>query len=143
MKAGKTHGVPLSDALIALLEALPRIKCSSLLFPGARKGRPISNIAMLMMLGRMDQRDLENGGKGWRDSDDKVITALGFRSTFRDWAAECTHHAREVCEMALAHVFTSGAEAVSWRNDLLEQRRVFMADWVDFVTRNVNGSAII
>ncbi|AZE62669.1 hypothetical protein PFLU3_09420 [Pseudomonas fluorescens] len=45
--------------------------------------------------------------------------------------------------MALAHVFTSGAEAVSWRNDLLEQRRVFMADWVDFVTRNVNGSAII
>ncbi|VVP57376.1 Prophage integrase IntS [Pseudomonas fluorescens] len=142
MKAGKVHTVPLSDALIALLEGLPRIKGSSLLFPGARKGRPISNMAMLMTLRRMDQKDLDDQGKGWRDSNDKVITAHGFRSTFRDWAAECTHYAREVCEMSLAHVVANGAEAAYWRSDLLEKRRTLMADWADFVTPKVNGAAI-
>ena len=142
MKAGKVHTVPLSDPLIALLEGLPRIKGSSLLFPGIRKGRPISNMAMLMTLRRMDEKDLEDGGKGWRDSNDRVITAHGFRSTFRDWAAECTHHAREVCEMALAHVVANGAEAAYWRSDLLEKRRSLMTEWANFVTLNVNGSAI-
>ena len=142
MKACKIHTVPLSDALIALLEGLPRVKGSSLLFPGARKGRPISNMAMLMLLRRMDQKGLEDGGTGWRDSNDKVITAHGFRSTFRDWAAECTHHAREVCEMALAHVVANGAEAAYWRSDLLEKRRALMTEWADFVTLNENGSAI-
>lgn len=139
MKAGKVHTVPLSAPLIALLEGLPRIKGSSLVFPGTRKGRPISNMAMLMTLRRMDQKDLEDGGKGWRDRNDRVITAHGFRSTFRDWAAECTHHAREVCELALAHVVANGAEAAYWRSDLLEKRRSLMAEWADFVTLNVNG----
>lgn len=143
MKAGKAHTVPLSDPLVALLNGLPRINDSSLLFPGARKGRPISNMAMLMTLRRMDQKDLEDGGKGWRGCDDRVITAHGFRSTFRDWAAECTLHAREVCEMALAHVVASGAEAAYWRSDLLEKRRVLMADWADYVTLKVNESAAI
>ena len=142
MKTGKPHTVPLSDALIALLEGLPRIAGSSLLFPGARKGRPISNMAMLMTLRRMDQKDREGQGKGWRDSNDNVITAHGFRSTFRDWAAECTHHAREVCEMSLAHVVAHGAEAAYWRSDLLEKRRMLMTEWANFVTLNVNGSAI-
>ena len=142
MKAGKVHSVPLSEPLIALLEGLPRITGSSLLFPGTRKGRPISNMAMLMTLRRMDQKDLEDGGKGWRDSNYRVITAHGFRSTFRDWAAECTHHAREVCEMALAHVVANGAEAAYWRSDLLEKRRSLMTEWANFVTLKVNGSAI-
>ncbi|WP_443690434.1 tyrosine-type recombinase/integrase [Pseudomonas sp.] len=133
MKAGKVHTVPLSDALVGLLNGLPRIQDSSLLFPGTRKGRPISNMAMLMTLRRMDQSDIEGGGKGWRDNNDRVITAHGFRSTFRDWAAECTHHTREVCEMSLAHVVANGAEAAYWRSDLLEKRRALMADWADFV----------
>ncbi|MNP48933.1 Prophage CP4-57 integrase [compost metagenome] len=83
MKADKVHTVPLSAPLIALLEGLPRIKGSSLLFPGSRNGRPISNMAMLMTLRRMDQKDLEDGGKGWRDSNDRVITAHGFGSRCR------------------------------------------------------------
>lgn len=142
MKAGKVHTVPLSAPLIALLEGLPRIKGSSLLFPGSRNGRPISNMAMLMTLRRMDQKDLEDEGKGWRDSNDRVITAHGFRSTFRDWAAECTHHAREVCEMALAHVVANGAEAAYWRSDLLEKRRTLMADWADFVSLKVDVAGL-
>lgn len=133
MKASKVHTVPLPDALIALLQELPQIQGSSLLFPGARKGRPISNMAMLMTLRRMDQKDLEDGGKGWRDNNDRIITAHGFRSTFRDWAAEQTNYAREVCEMSLAHVVANGAEAAYWRSDLLEKRRALMADWADFI----------
>lgn len=143
MKAGRAHTVPLSNAVMSLLEALPRIKGSSLLFPGARKGRPISNMAMLMTLRRMDKKDLEDGGKGWRDSNDKVITAHGFRSTFRDWAAECTHYAREVCELSLAHVVANGAEAAYWRSDLLEKRRALMADWAEFVILGANNSDIL
>lgn len=142
MKAGKVHTVPLSDAVIALLKGLPQIQGSSHLFPGARKGRPISNMAMLMTLRRMDHKELEDGGKGWRDSDDRIITAHGFRSTFRDWAAERTNYAREVCEMSLAHVVANGAEAAYWRSDLLDKRRALMADWAEFVTLNGNGLAV-
>lgn len=134
MKAGRVHTVPLSDTVINLLQGLPRFSNSSLLFPGARKGRPISNMAMLMTLRRMDAKDLEDGGKGWRDSGDRVITAHGFRSTFRDWAAEQTNYAREVCEMSLAHVVANGAEAAYWRSDLLEKRRALMDDWANFVS---------
>ncbi|MNG06303.1 Prophage CP4-57 integrase [compost metagenome] len=99
-------------------------------------------MAMLMALRRMDQKNLDDGGKGWRDSNDRVITAHGFRSTFRDWAAECTNYAREVCEMALAHVVANGAEAAYWRSDLLEKRRSLMTEWANFVTINANGPAI-
>ncbi|MFL1482434.1 tyrosine-type recombinase/integrase, partial [Pseudomonas grimontii] len=120
MKAGKAHTVPLSEALATLLNGLPRFNDSPLLFPGTRTGKPISNMAMLMTLRRMDQRDLEDGGKGWRDNNDRIVTAHGFRSTFRDWAAEKTNYAREVCEMSLAHVVASGAEAAYWRSDLLD-----------------------
>jgi integrase len=134
MKAGKAHGVPLCETLVTLLNGLPRINDSSLLFPGARMGKPISNMAMLMTLRRMDQKDLEDGGKGWRDNNDRIITAHGFRSTFRDWAAEQTNYAREVCEMSLAHVVANGAEAAYWRSDLLEKRRCLMSDWADFVS---------
>ncbi|WP_177431393.1 integrase arm-type DNA-binding domain-containing protein [Pseudomonas sp. MPR-ANC1] len=134
MKGGKAHTVPLSDEVIAVLAKIPRINGSSLLFPGAREGRPISNMAMLMALRRMDQKDLDEGGKGWRDINQRIITAHGFRSTFRDWAAECTNHTREVCEMALAHVVAVGAEAAYWRSDLLEKRRSLMDDWAKFAT---------
>lgn len=134
MKANKIHTVPLSDVLVALLNEIPRIQGSSLLFPGVRKGRPISNMSMLMTLRRMDQKNLEDGGKGWRDHNGRVITAHGFRSTFRDWAAEQTNYAREVCEMSLAHVVANGAEAAYWRSDLLEKRRALMSDWADFAS---------
>ncbi|WP_371925533.1 tyrosine-type recombinase/integrase [Pseudomonas sp. ANT_J28] len=70
MKAGKEHRVPLSQAALDLLVALPRVKGNNHLFPGARKGKPLSNMAMLMVLGRMKRNDL---------------TTHGFRSTFRDW----------------------------------------------------------
>ena len=119
MKAGKEHRVPLSDAALAVLDSLPRVAGSPYLFPGARKGRPLSNMAMLMGLRRMGREGL---------------TMHGFRSTFRDWAAERTHYPREVCEMALAHVVAAGAEAAYWRGDVFDKRRALMADWGAYAT---------
>lgn len=133
MKAGRPHAVPLPDPVVTLLKSLPILSNSTLVFPGARSGRPISNMALLMTLRRMDAKNLKDGGKGWRGNDGRVATTHGFRSTFRDWAAECTHHAREVCELSLAHVVASGSEAAYWRSDLLEKRRNLMTDWVNFI----------
>ena len=62
------------------------------------------------------------------------LTMHGFRSTFRDWAAERTHYPREVCEMALAHVVAGGAEAAYWRGDVFDKRRALMADWAAYAT---------
>lgn len=120
MKAHREHRVPLSTAVQKLLEGLPRIENSPFLFPGARKAKPISNMAMLMALRRLRRSDL---------------TMHGFRSTFRDWAAENTLFPREVCELALAHKIADGAEAAYWRSDLVEKRRALMNAWAEYCTQ--------
>ena len=119
MKAGKEHRVPLSQAALDLLAALPRFEGNNYLFPGSRKKRPLSNMAMLMALRRMKRDDL---------------TTHGFRSTFRDWASEITHYPREVCEQALAHALESAVEAAYRRGDLFEKRRRLMDDWSRYAT---------
>ena len=74
-------------------------------------------MAMLALLDRMGRSDL---------------TAHGFRSTFRDWAAECTNYPNEVVEMALAHTINSKVEAAYRRGDLFEKRKTLMSDWATF-----------
>lgn len=118
MKTGKEHRVPLSQAAFDLLIALPRVKGNHHLFPGARRGRPLSNMAMLMVLRRMKRNDL---------------TTHGFRSTFRDWASEVTHYPREVCEQALAHAVESAVEAAYRRGDLFGKRQKLMDQWSRYV----------
>jgi hypothetical protein len=81
-------------------------------FPGAREGKPLSNMAMLMMLRRMGRDDL---------------TAHGFRSSFRDWAAETTGYPGDLVEMALAHVVSNATEAAYRRGDMFDKRRRLMA----------------
>jgi integrase len=83
-------------------------------FPGGRRGRPLSNMALLKTLRRMGRGDL---------------TTHGFRSTFRDWAAETTSHPSEVVEMALAHAVGDKVEAAYRRGDLFDKRRALMEDW--------------
>lgn len=117
MKAGKEHRLPLSQAAIELLDTLPQLDSSPYLFPGARKGRPLSNMAMLMGLRRMNRCDL---------------TMHGFRSTFRDWAAECTPHPNFVVEMALAHSVGNAVEAAYRRGDLMDKRRRLMDEWAQY-----------
>ena len=117
MKAGRPHRVPLSDAVLSVLAGLE--SKDGYLFPGARKGRPLSNMAMAMALRKIGYKDL---------------TVHGFRSTFRDWAAEETHYPNIVAEQALAHTVGNAVEAAYRRGDLLEKRRALMADWADYCT---------
>jgi integrase len=114
MKAGRVHRVPLSPAAVALLRQMEMMRRGELVFPGQRRGMPLSNMSMLMVLRRLGRDDL---------------TAHGFRSTFRDWAAECTNFPREVVEAALAHVVGDKVEAAYRRGDLFEKRRRLMNAW--------------
>ena len=115
MKAGVEHQVPLSDRTIEILADLNQE--TDYVFPGQEIDKPLSNMAMLALLKRMNRSDL---------------TVHGFRSTFRDWAAETTEYPNELVEMALAHTIKNKAEAAYRRGSLLERRRALMQDWADF-----------
>jgi integrase len=118
MKAGKAHRVPLSPAAVALLEALPRIAGSELVFPAPRGGQ-LSDMTLSAVMRRMK------------------IDAVphGFRSTFRDWAGERTNYPRDVVEMALAHTIKNKVEAAYRREDALDKRRRLMAEWAAYCDR--------
>jgi integrase len=117
MKAGRAHRVPLSRSALAALEGVWRPEGAAFLFPGHKPGKHLSNMAMLALLKRMGRADL---------------TVHGFRSTFRDWAAERTGHPREVVEMALAHSIGDKVEAAYRRGDLFDKRRTLMNDWARY-----------
>ncbi|WP_294275075.1 site-specific integrase [uncultured Sphingomonas sp.] len=126
MKARRDHRVPLSDAAVALLRSMPRDESSDYVFisPMA-KGKPLSNMALLATLKRMERTDL---------------TAHGFRSTFRDWAAETTAYPDAVVEMALAHAISNAVEAAYRRGDLFEKRKRLMADWAAYCSGRGAGA---
>jgi len=126
MKTNKEHRVPLSDAAMAVIGQLPRVVGCDFVFPGARFKRPLSNMAMLELL------------RGMRPG----LTVHGFRSTFRDWAAECTGTSHEVVEMALAHAIQNKVEAAYRRGDLLEKRRRLMEAWASFCYREA-GEVVV
>jgi integrase len=120
MKAAKPHTVPLSQRAIAVLKRMTELRASdepeALIFAGTNTSRPLSDMTLTMLLRRM-----------------KVpATAHGFRSSFRDWAAEATSFPREVAEAALAHAVESKVEAAYRRSDLLEKRRKMMHAWGGF-----------
>jgi integrase len=117
MKTDVEHRVPLSTSVVALLEHMREVSSSEFVFPGAKAGKSLSNMAFLELLKRMGRGDL---------------TAHGFRSTFRDWAAERTAFPREVAEMALAHTIGDKVEAAYRRGDLFEKRQKMMDAWDDY-----------
>jgi len=116
MKSGKEHRVPLSDAAMLLLNALPRIAGCDLLFPSPT-GKPLSDVAVSKLCGEL------SAGQ---------CVPHGWRSTFRDWAGDATSYPREVAEAALAHV-VGGVEGAYRRGDAVERRRPLMADWANFL----------
>lgn len=134
MKAKKEHRVPLSTAVLELLATIPKAD-SGYLFEGRTAGKPASNMIMLMKVRRMDAAKHEQDCIGWRDDKQQVITPHGFRSTFRDWAAENTPFENIVVEQALAHTIGNAVEAAYRRGDLLERRRELMETWGEYVTR--------
>lgn len=126
MKAAKEHRVPLSSRVLEILECVKALE-SDYLFPGARGGR-LSGMAMAMLMRRM-----------------KVdVTVHGFRSGFRDWAAEQTGYAHEVAEMALAHSIGNAVERAYRRGDLFDKRQRLMNDWAKYCgISNTNDNLII
>ena len=117
MKAAREHRVPLPRrALAVLVDALEFAESDGLVFPSPT-GDTLSQTAMLEMLRKLG------------------IDAVphGFRSSFRDWAAECTDAPREVCELALAHVNNDRVEAAYRRTDLFDRRRTLMQQWADYL----------
>jgi integrase len=123
MKAGKAHMVPLSDAAIAVLReawGLRTGKVSEPVFPRVR-GNVMSDATLSKVL---------------RDTGEQSATVHGFRSSFRDWAAECTAIPGEAVEAALAHTIANRVEAAYRRTNYLEKRRVLMDQWAKFVVRS-------
>jgi integrase len=119
MKGAREHRVPLSRRARKILEAMQEARNGDLVFSGQKPGRPLSVMALEMVLRRM-----------------KIdgVTVHGFRSAFRDWAAECTNFTNEICEAALAHVVKNKAEAAYRRGDLFEKRRKLMEAWAAYCT---------
>ena len=107
--------MPLCECAVAILRELPR-ETSDAVFPGRSTGGFMNQDAMADVLAKL------RAG----------ITVHGFRSAFRDWAAETTGYPNHVVEMALAHAISNGVEAAYRRGDLFEKRRRLMADWADF-----------
>jgi integrase len=116
MKAGKEHRVPLSDRAMAILDGLQQARVSEFVFPGFKRGCPLSNMALEAVLRRTEVD----------------VTTHGFRSSFRDWAGDSTAFARDVVEAALAHAIENKTEAAYRRSDALEKRRALMAAWAAY-----------
>jgi integrase len=139
MKAGREHRVPLSAPALAVLTDMAKLRTDKdsdgFVFPGGQPGRPLSIMAMTMVLRRMKRGDL---------------TVHGFRSCFRDWVGEATGTPREVAEAALAHALESKTEAAYARGDLFAKRRRLMDDWAKFTAlpprtgtvRALHGAAV-
>ena len=117
MKTANEHRVPLSDEMLAIIEPL-KAMASEYVFEGQKRNKPLSNMAMLMLLRRMKVEG---------------VTVHGFRSTFRDWASEVANAPREVAEMSLSHSIGNAVEQAYARSDLLERRRALMERWSQYV----------
>jgi integrase len=129
MKAGREHRVPLSPFAMAIVEGLLAacVGDQSFVFPSLYEN-PLSNMAMAAVLRRMERDDL---------------TVHGFRSTFRDWAAERTNFPSEVVEMALAHAVGNKVEAAYRRGDLFEKRRSLMEAWANYCMSTEVGATVV
>jgi integrase len=128
MKANRPHRVPLSAEALELLQALPREDGNPYVFIGGRAGQGLSNMAMLELLKGMN-------GSG--------LTVHGFRSAFKDWAAEATHTPNMVSEAALAHIVADKTEAAYRRGDLFVKRAKLMSDWAQFCTSNAEAGKVL
>jgi integrase len=125
MKAKKEHRIPLTERSIEII-GIASIMDEDSPYLFSRNGKPLSNMAMPMLLRRLNSK----------------ITVHGFRSTFRDWVSEETTHSSEVAEMALAHAIRNKVEAAYRRKDLLERRRILMQEWLAYCNSLVSTNII-
>ena len=127
MKMRKEFVIPLAAPVVELLSKIPRVEDSPYLFPGRGKSGVMHANAVRNLLHGLNHDD---------------ITRHGFRSTFRDWAAERTSYPREICEMALAHDERDQTEGAYSRTNFLEKRRDLMADWARYALSSPSDNVI-
>lgn len=133
MKMEREHRVPLTPQAMALLEALPRLQGTEMVFPAPRGG-VLSDMTLSAAMKRIHSANLAAGGPGFLDrSSNRPAVPHGLRSTFRDWVAERTHFPGEMAEVALAHKVGNAVEAAYRRGDMVEKRREMMAAWARFL----------
>ena len=120
-KTSKEHVVPLNDRAIDILKTANEVRRDDFIFPGNKKDKGLSNMTMLVMLKRGNAQEIWGG-----------VTVHGFRSTFKDWAADCTDYPNELSEMALGHSISNKVEAAYRRKTMLEKRRAMMTEWAEY-----------
>jgi integrase len=126
-KAAREHRIPLSDRAVALLREMEAARAGDYVFPGQRRGRPLSPMGFEMLLRRINS----------------PYTAHGFRSSFRDWAGNETHFPRELAEHALAHAIGDRAEQAYRRSDALQRRRELMDGWARHCERAAGDNVVL
>jgi len=136
MKADKEHRIPLSSAAVDLLEGIQRI--DDLVFPGMKPGQPLSDVTLLKVIKRMNEK-----GCDLVDTTGRPIVVHGFRSSFKTWATESTLFQREVIEMALAHTLGNKVEAAYLRGDAIEKRRALMEAWAVYLASPVRQCDVV
>lgn len=132
MKAGREHRVPLCKRAVTVLEAMKPLAGGAAheplpVFPGQRRGKPLSSMALAMLMRRIGTK----------------ATVHGFRSSFRDWAGEVSSSPREVAEAALAHTVGDATERAYRRGDALEKRRKLMESWAGYIEPKAKGSNVL
>jgi integrase len=128
MKAGREHRVPLSPVALQIIKDMAELKCSEFVFPGSISGSGLSDKVFWKLLSRMKVEG---------------VTVHGFRSAFRDWAAERTGYPNHVVEMALAHTIGDRVEAAYRRGDLFDKRQGLMVDWARFCHMPNTSAAVV
>jgi integrase len=129
IKGKEAHRVPLSDRATEILKTLSEAKTGKLVFPGQKESKPLSQMSMLMLLRRMGFKI----GKA---------TTHGFRSSFRDWAGDCTSFPREIVEAAHAHKIGNSVEQAYRRSDALEKRRELMTAWANYCEPKAGSNVV-
>lgn len=143
MKMSREHRVPLSPAAVALLQAMPRLEGTDMVFPST-KGGQLSDMTLSATMRRMHEAEIDAQRPGFIDRANKrPAVPHGLRSTFRDWVAERTHFPGEMAEVALAHKISSAVEAAYRRGDMIEKRRRMMADWADFLAGHQEFGSVV
>jgi integrase len=125
MKSGREHRVPLADAALAVLRQAAEFRTGDFVFPG--RGSVLNRLALAKAMKRLGRQE----------------TVHGFRSAFRDWAAEATAYPREVIEMALAHAVGTAVERAYQRSDLIDRRRRLANAWADFLSRPLIAGEVV
>jgi integrase len=129
--------VPLSSRAAEIVREMEKGRRSDFVFPSFGGPRPLSNMAMLTLLKRMNL-----GARKWADKDGRSITAHGFRASFRTWAEEVATFPQAVIEQAMGHQVGGKVERAYRRTDLLEKRRELMDSWANFCKRGASDNVL-